>query len=258
MESFTNIFDSHAHYDDKKFDNDRDDILKNLFNNGICNIINVGADLASSQNSKNLANKYEKIYFACGVHPHEVENLPSNYLEIIESLAGDKKCVAIGEIGLDYFYDFSPREIQKEAFKQQLILAKKLQKPVIIHSRDASQDSLNILTSYKPCGVVHCFTQSAQTAKKIIDIGMYIGITGVVTFKNAKKVIEVVENIPVDKLLLETDCPYMAPEPNRGKRCDSSMIRFTAQAIAKIKKIDTQKLIDICNENTLKCFNIKK
>ena len=253
---YSNIFDTHAHYDDSRFDEDRDELITSLSEKGVSHIVNCGCDLKSSLSTLSLAQKYDFIYAAVGVHAHEAEEATEEDMSEIEKLYGDKKVVAVGEIGLDYHYDFSPRERQLEIFERQLILANKLNLPVIVHDREAHEDTMNLLKKYKPKGVVHCFSGSAEMAKEIVKLGMYIGIGGAVTFKNAKKPVEVVEYLPLDRLLLETDAPYMTPVPFRGQRCDSSHIAYTAEKIAEIKGIDVQELIDLCNENAKKLFNI--
>lgn len=254
---YNNIFDTHAHYDDSRFDEDRDELISGLSGKGVSHIINCGCDLKSSISTVALAEKYSFIYAAVGVHAHEAEDATESDLEKIKELYKNKKVVAVGEIGLDYHYDFSPRERQKEIFEEQIILANELDLPIIVHDREAHEDTMNLLKKYKPKGVVHCFSGSAEMAKEIVKLGMYIGIGGAVTFKNAKKPVEVVEYLPLDRLLLETDAPYMTPVPYRGQRCDSSHIAYTAEKIAEIKGIDVQELIDICNENAKKLFLTK-
>ena len=250
------IFDSHAHYDSERFLEDQDSVINEIFNNGVANVINVGCDIESSINSIELAKKYKHFYASVGIHPHEASNVTDDYLEQLEKFTKDDKVIAIGEIGLDYFYDLSDRESQKKVFEQQLKLAQKLDLPIIIHSRDAVQDTMELLSKYKLRGVQHCFTGSAETAKEVVKLGMYIGFTGVVTFQNARKTLEVIEATPLDRILLETDCPYMAPVPFRGQRTTSDMIEKTAETIAKIKGIDTQELINIASNNTKTLFKI--
>ena len=253
-----NIFDSHAHYDDEKFDEDRDVILSSLPSQGICAVVNCASDLKSSAFSAELSEKYDFIFFACGVHPHEAEKTDDLILKSeLENLIKRNKCVAIGEIGLDYHYDFSPRNIQKEIFEYQLSLAKDCDFPVIIHDRDAHEDTLKLLKKYRPKGVVHCFSGSVEMASEIIKLGMYIGLGGAVTFKNAKKPVEVAAYVPENRILLETDCPYMAPVPFRGKRCSSDMISYTAQVIADIRGLDVQNFVNIATENAEELFKVK-
>ena len=253
---YSNIFDTHAHYDDSRFDDDRDELLSSLSENGVSHIVNCGCDLKSSLSTLALSEKHAFIYAAIGVHAHEAADTTDNELEVIEDLYKNSKVVAVGEIGLDYHYDFSPRDRQLEVFERQLILANKLGLPVIVHDREAHEDTMNLLKKHRPKGVVHCFSGSAEMAKEIVKLGMYIGTGGAVTFKNAKKPVEVVEYLPLDRLLLETDAPYMTPVPFRGQRCDSAHIAFTAEKIAEIKKIEVQELINICNENAKRLFGI--
>lgn len=252
-----NIFDSHAHYTDKAFNDDRKELLDSLRESGICGIINCGADLKSSEESLKLSDDYPFIFAACGVHPEEVDGLPENYIDIIRNMAKNEKCVAIGEIGLDYYWRQDNKEHQKKVFEEQILLAKELDLPVIVHDREAHEDTLNILKKHKPKGVLHCFSGSAETAKEILKLGMYIGLGGAVTFKNAKKPVEVAEMLPLDRLLLETDCPYMAPVPMRGKRNCSAYIEFVAEKIGEIKGIEPQLVTDQSTENAKKLFNIK-
>lgn len=250
------IFDSHAHYDDKSFDNDRDILLSKLFATDVCGIINVGCNMETSKISVELAQKYPLIWASVGVHPHEAENVPENYLDTLKNYLNHEKTVAIGEIGLDYHYDFSPRETQKRLFEEQLKLSKELDVPVIIHDREAHSDTFELLKKYQPKGVVHCFSGSVEMAEEIIKLGMYIGLGGAVTFKNAKNPVLVAKTVPLDRILLETDCPYMTPVPYRGTRCDSSMIKFTAEKIATERGISAEELFNDTNENAQRLFSI--
>lgn len=253
---YRNIFDSHAHYTDKAFNDDRKNMLGSLKESGICGVINCGADLESSKESLKLAEEYDYIYFACGIHPEEVENLPENYVDILRNLAKHKKCVAIGEIGLDYYWCQDTKEKQKEVFEKQLLLAEELNLPIIVHDREAHGDTLEILKKHKPQGVLHCFSGSVEMAKEVLKLGMYIGFGGALTFKNARKAIEVAEMLPPNRLLLETDCPYMAPVPMRGKRNDSSLIPFVAEKIGEITGLNPQEVLNIATENTKRLFNV--
>lgn len=253
---YRNIFDTHAHYDDERFNEDRTELLSSLCATSVSGIINCGCDLKSSLETVKLTEKHPFVFGAVGVHPHEAEEATAEDLKQIKELYKNDKIVAVGEIGLDYFYDFSPRERQIEIFREQIITANELGLPVIIHDRDAHEDTMNILKELKPKGVVHCFSGSAEMAKEILKLGLYIGIGGAVTFKNARKPVEVVEMLPLDRLLLETDAPYMTPVPFRGKRCDSSHIAYTAEKMAEIKGIGVQELIDKATENTKTLFNI--
>ena len=253
---YNNIFDTHAHYDDEKFNGDRAEVLSFVKANGVSRIIDCGCDLKSSLAAVDLSEEYDFIYAAVGVHAHEADEAAEKDFAEIEKLYAHKKVVAAGEIGLDYHYDFSPRERQLEVFERQLILANKLDLPVIIHDREAHEDTLRLLKKHRPKGVVHCFSGSVESAKEVLSLGMYIGLGGAVTFKNAKKPVEVAKFVPDDFLLLETDCPYMAPVPYRGKRCDSSMIASTAELIASVRNTDTQTLIDRCHENADRLFGL--
>lgn len=254
---YKNIFDSHAHYTDKAFNEDREIMLGSLKESGVCGIINCGADIESSVSSIELANKYDFIYAACGIHPEEADKVPENYIDILRDLAKNEKCVAIGEIGLDYYWRQDTKDLQKELFENQILLAKELDLPIIVHDREAHGDTMEILKKHRPKGVLHCFSGSAETAKEVLKSGMYIGLGGALTFKNARKAVEVAQMLPLDRLLLETDCPYMAPVPMRGKRNNSSYISFVAQKVAEIKGIDPQTVLDITTENTKRLFNIK-
>lgn len=251
-----NIFDSHAHYDDERFDEDRESLIPSLAAGGVRAVINAGADMKTSRRGLAYTKQYEYFYCAVGIHPQAAgEYTPKDLLEL-SALCREPKVVAIGEIGLDYHYEQPDREVQKAAFAAQLSLARQLEKPVIIHSRDATADIISYLKKYRPKGVVHCYSGSVETAKELLSMGLYLGFTGVVTFQNARQVAEVVAATPLSRLLLETDCPYMAPAPHRGKRCDSRMIELTAQRIAEIKGIPTQELVDIATENTCRLFGI--
>lgn len=253
-----NIFDTHAHYADHAFDSDRDELLLSLKEKGVRYVMLASSSVDDTRENALIAEKYDYIYAASGVHPESVDTNPDGYLDIVRNTAlSSPKIKAIGEIGLDYHYDGYDHDKQIKLFEEQLVLAKELNLPVIVHSRDACEDTLDILRKHKPCGVVHCFSGSAETAKEIIKLGMYIGFTGVLTFKNAKKALKALEVVPLDRLLLETDCPYMSPVPFRGKRCDSSMIVYTAEKVAEIKCLDTQELIDITCENAKKFYSVE-
>ena len=252
-----NIFDTHAHYNDSAFDTDRNELLRQLPQKGVRFVMLAGSSLDDSAENVKTAQAYDYIFAAVGVHPEYADTAPDGYLLQLKELSqSSEKVRAIGEIGLDYHYDGYDREKQIRLFREQLELAQELGLPVIIHSRDATEDTLNILKEYKPQGVLHCFSGSAETAKEVIKLGMYIGFTGVLTFKNAKKALRALEAVPLDRLLLETDCPYMAPVPFRGKRSDSSMIAFTAEKAAEIKGIPVQELLDITCRNGMKFYDI--
>lgn len=253
---YSNIFDTHAHYDDERFSEDSEELLSSFASNGISGVISCGVNAESSKANIELSKKYPFLYAAVGYHGLNTEDLTDDYLEILKRLIKYEKVVAIGEIGLDYHYEKETRDIQLEIFRRQIELANEYKLPVIIHDREAHEDTLNILKELKPQGVVHCFSGSVEMAKEVIKLGMYIGLGGAVTFKNAVKPVEVAKYVPEDRLLLETDAPYMTPVPFRGKRCTSLHIPYTAEKIAEIRGIDTQYLLDITDKNARKLFNI--
>ena len=241
MEPKYKIFDTHAHYDDEAFDEDREEVLKQIQEAGVIGVLNCACSRKSLTTTNDLTLKYDFIYGALGIHPSDAYDYNEEVkAEIIEKVKANNKILAIGEIGLDYYWDENPdRETQKKVFREQMELAKELNLPVVIHDRDAHKDTLDIMKEYPSVkGIVHCFSGSVEFAKECVKLGYYIGITGVVTFKNAKKIIEVVDAIPLDRLLVETDCPYMAPVPNRGKRNKSDYIEYIIEQVAEIKKID--------------------
>lgn len=254
----TGIFDSHAHYDDEAFDADRDEILERIRQSGVERLMNIGASLESSQSSIDLARRYNWIWAAVGIHPHDAAQLPDNWLEQLRTMADNPRVKAIGEIGYDYYYDGDYKQQQREVFEAQLQLANELTLPVIIHDRDAHQDTFELLAKYRPKGVVHCYSGSAEMAKEILKLGMYIGFTGVVTFKNARRALEAVEVIPLNRLLVETDCPYMAPVPFRGKRCDSSMLPLTIAKLAEIKGVTPEQMAKQTALNAEQLFSLKQ
>lgn len=252
--SVSGIFDTHAHYDDEQFNEDRASALSFVKENGVERIINCGCDVESSKKSIALAHEYDFIYCAVGLHPENIGEENDKELSEIKALYKNEKVVAVGEIGLDYYWVKDNREKQLEVFEKQVILANELNLPIIVHDREAHEDTLNILKRHKPKGVLHCFTGSVEMAKEILKIGMYIGIGGSVTFKNAKKPVEVCRQLPMERILLETDCPYMSPVPFRGKRNNSALIAYTAEKIAEIKETDVQSVVDICRCNAEKLF----
>lgn len=249
------IFDTHAHYDDKAFDEDRDELLTKLFSENVAYIVNQGTNLELSGYSISLSEKYPNMYCAVGIHPECITENSLDELDEIKKLSKHKKVVAIGEIGLDYYWDI-PKEPQKLIFEKQLELANELDMPVNIHDREAHGDTLELLKKYKPKGILHCFSGSVETAREIIKLGMYIGMGGVITFKNSRKAVEVISDIPIEKLVLETDCPYLSPIPFRGKRNHSGMIQYTAEKIAEIKNIPVEYVLKITLENAKKVYNI--
>ena len=246
------IFDTHAHYDDDAFDADRDKLL-NALKHSVCGIINCACNSQSGKTTMELADKYPFVYGAVGLHPEDTEPLDLSW---IERLANHPKCVAIGEIGLDYHWDSVPRDLQKENFISQMQLAEKLNKPIIIHSRDANSDTFDIIKEYRPKGVMHCYSGSAEMARQLVDMGIYIGLGGVLTFKNARKTVEVAEQIPLEYILLETDAPYMAPVPLRSKRCHSGMIINVARRIAEIKGVSVTEVLNTTRENARRLFGV--
>ncbi len=252
---YTNIFDSHAHYDDPAFDPDRETLLASLPGKGICGVVDCGADLPSSRKAIALAGRYPYFYAAAGIHPEEASDLPPGWEDSLLSLLSRRKVVAVGEIGLDYHYEENPpREVQRTVFDRQIVLANRLGLPVVVHDRDAHGDTLSILKNRKPKGEVHCFSGSVETAREILKLGMYIGLGGAVTFQNARVPVEVAKIVPDDRLLLETDCPYMAPVPFRGRRNDSTFLAFTAERIAEIRGTDAQSVIDLARRNAETLF----
>lgn len=254
------IFDSHAHYDDEAFEEDRDLLLSSMQANGIDTIVNVGASIESSGSSLQLAETYDFIYAAVGVHPSDTDELnEENYLELCK-LMDKEKVVAVGEIGLDYYWDTPSRDIQKKWFVRQLNTAVEKNKPVIIHSRDAAADTLDIMKAEKPWdqgGVIHCFSYSVEMAREYLNHGFYIGIGGVLTFHNAKKLKEVAEYVPLSQIVLETDCPYLAPVPNRGKRNSSLNLTYVADMLAEIKGIAREEIERVTYENACRLYKIK-
>lgn len=256
--SYNNIFDVHAHYDDEKFDEDREEFLASLPGLGVKRIINASVDLKTAQRVLEFTQKYPFIYGAVGVHPENLEGLEEDYLDRLADLyTENEKIVAIGEIGLDYYWDI-PKEPQQRVFEEQLKLAVELDAPVVIHDREAHADTMRLLKKYQPKKVLlHCYSGSAEMLKEVIKLGAFISLGGVVTFKNARVPLEVAQSVPLDRLFLETDCPYLAPVPFRGKRNSSEKIAFTAEKIAEIKGMETQTLIDITTKNAEEFFGIK-
>lgn len=248
------IFDSHAHYDDAKFDSCRDELLALLPENGVCAVVTCGCDGGSSRAALALAQRYDYLYAAVGIHPENLESGTS--VEEIERLSRAPKCVAIGEIGLDYYWDKEHCQLQQEVFERQLELANRLGLPVIVHDRDAHADTLALLKKHRPRGVVHCFSGSPEMAREILALGMYIGVGGVITFKNARRLPEVVRLLPEDRLLVETDCPYLAPEPFRGRLCHSGMIVLTARRIAELRGCTPREVLISSRDNAKKLFGI--
>lgn len=251
------IFDTHSHYTDSAFDEDRDELLKALPEKNVALVMQACTDLQDAVKIQALADRYDYLYASAGIHPENIsEGLPEKACDQLKALAAHKKVRAIGEIGLDYHYEGYDREAQIGLFRMQLQLAQELDLPVIVHSRDATADCMELLREFRPKGVMHCFSGSAETAREVISLGMYIGFTGVLTFKNAKKALRALEAVPKDRLVLETDCPYMAPVPYRGKRCDSSMIAHTAEAAAQVMGLTADEVLQLTLENGRRLFKI--
>lgn len=249
------FFDTHAHYDDRAFDEDRDVLIRSLTD--VAGIINPGCDLKSSLDAKVLAETYDQFYFAAGLHPEEIAERAPDWAEQIAALAAHGKCVAIGEIGLDYYWDSSRKEEQKSVFAVQLEMAIDMNKPVIIHDREAHGDALEAVRKYPTLrGVFHCFSGSREMAEELLKKGFYLGFDGPVTYKNARKTLEVLEICPLDRILIETDSPYLAPVPVRGTRNDSRNLTFIAEKIAEIKQISPERVTEITTENAKACFRI--
>lgn len=254
------MIDSHVHLDDEKFDYDRENLIKNLKEHGLDRVYNIGADLKSSIASVELADKYEIIKAVIGIHPHAASEYNQEVEDKLIELAKNENVRAIGEIGLDYYYDNSPRDIQVQVFKKQIELANKLKLPIVVHSREAAKETFEIISSYKEKYkdlkfLIHCFSQSVEMMREYVKMGCYIALGGVVTFKNSKVPKEVAKEVPLENLLLETDCPYLAPEPMRGKRNEPMFIKYSAQKIAEIRGISLEELLKATDENTRRFYN---
>ncbi len=251
------LFDTHAHLLSERFDQDRDALIRRLPEMGIVGMIEVGCTVADSREALNLAQETDYIYAAIGVHPHEAAQAGPDYIERLEALAAHPKAVAIGEIGLDYHYDFSPRDVQKKVFERQMELAQRLELPVAIHMREATQDVLAILREHKGIkGVMHCFSGSPETAEICVNMGLCVSFTGSVTFKNARKVVEAAAVVPIDRLMAETDCPYLSPEPVRGRRNDPANVRHVIEKLAEIKGIPADEMAAINIRNAKELYAI--
>ncbi len=248
------IFDSHAHYDDERFDGILDELLPKIHSMGVERIVSCGCDNETNKKCLEIADRYDFVYSAVGIHPCNIDC--GTTVEDIRKFANHKKCVAIGEIGLDYYWEPDKKEAQKKIFIEQILLAKELDLPIIVHDREAHGDVLEILKKYKPKGVVHSFSGTVEMAQEILKIGMYLGIGGVITFNNAKKLPDVVDMLPLDRLLLETDAPYLTPVPYRGKTNHSEMIYLTAQKIAEIKNKNLEEILNFSYKNALDLFGL--
>lgn len=253
------IFDTHAHYDDEAFDEDRETLLSGMKEAGVEYIVNIGASMASSARSLKLAEKYPFVYAAVGVHPDEVGELDEDKFALLKEWTKHEKVKAVGEIGLDYYWDKEKHDLQKHWFMRQMELAHERKLPMIVHSREAAKDTLDMVIAAKPLelsGIIHCYSYSVEQAREYLNMGYYLGIGGVLTFKNAKKLKEVAEYAPLSQIVLETDCPYLAPVPYRGKRNDSTKIIHVAEELAAIKKVTVEEVLRITNENGRKLYHI--
>lgn len=253
------IFDTHAHYDDKAFDDDRAEVLGSLEAAGVGQVVNVGSSIASTKTTLALAEQYSFVYAAAGVHPGDTAELNEEWMGWLKEIAAGPKVAAIGEIGLDYHWDEPDRDTQKHWFRRQLDLAREVSLPVVVHSRDAAKDTLDIIREKRAWdigGVIHCFSYGVEIAREYLDMGFYLGIGGVLTFKNSRKLKEVVEYMPMDRMLLETDCPYLAPVPFRGKRNSSLYLPYVVQAVSEIKGIPPEDVIAVTETNARKMYRL--
>lgn len=257
MSEFYNIFDAHAHYDDDKFSSDRECVLSTIEENGVCGVVNASVDIPTCETVLKFTHKHPIIYGAVGIHPENIENLPEDYLDRLASFyTENKKILAIGEVGLDYYWDI-PKEPQQKIFAEQLSLVNDLDAPVVIHDREAHKDTLDFLKKYRPkSALLHCYSGSAEFLKEILPLGCFISLGGTVTFKNARHSVEVAQAVPLDRLLLETDAPYLSPVPFRGKRNQSDYIIYTAKKIAELRGMSAQEILDITCENAKRFYRI--
>lgn len=255
----TMIFDTHAHYDDEAFDEDREAVLNSLADNGIGAVVNVGASIQSTKNTLELMKRYPFVYGAVGVHPNETGELNDHLMDWLKHVAQEEKVVAIGEIGLDYYWNEPEPEVQKHWFVRQLALAREVNLPIVVHSRDAAKDTLDIIKAERAGelgGVIHCFSYSLEMAREYLNLGFYLGIGGVLTFNNARKLKEVVEYMPLDRIVLETDCPYLSPVPNRGKRNSSLNLPYVADAISQIKGVTPEEVVAVTEQNAKRMYGL--
>ena len=253
------IIDTHAHLDFPRFKKDREEVIERAIEGGVKTIVNIGADMTSSRNSVELSRRYEEIYAVIGMHPHSAKDFDLNVSKKLKNLADNDKVVAIGEIGLDFHYDNSPREEQKRAFRAQLRLAKDLDLPVVIHTRDADEDTIKILKEEKADeigGIMHCFASDKKLANEVLDLGFYLAFGGLITFKNLQDLRDVVKDVPLDRMLLETDAPYLTPEPYRGKRNEPLYVKYVAEKVAEIKGISLEKVAQKTSENAKAVYNL--
>ena len=252
------LFDTHAHMNDPAFDEDRESVILSLKEKGVSNFLNVGCCLESSKDCVAMAEKYPFVYASVGSHPDSADEVNDEVIEAYRQMAKHPKVQAIGEIGLDYYYETIPREIQQKAFRMQMELARELKMPVIVHERNAHDDGMKIVKEFKDVtGVFHCYSGSAEMARQLVNMGWYIGFTGVLTFKNARKAVETAQSIPLDRIVLETDCPFMAPEPHRGKRNDPGYLPFMAGKLAEIRNISVEEVIQATTNNAKRLYRIE-
>ena len=254
------IIDSHAHYNDEVFDGDRDEILGGLASRGVELVVNIGTDIESSRYSIDLTNKYDKVYAVVGFHPDYVDDVTEEDYLLMREMLKEEKVVGIGEIGLDYHYTKENKEAQIRCFERQLAIAKEMDMPFVIHSRDAAKDTLDIMKAHQNdglSGILHCFSYSKEMAREYVKMGYYIGIGGVVTFKNAINIKEVVAEVPIDRIVVETDCPYLAPAPFRGKRNESMYLKYIVEEIARIKSLPAEEVVEKANQNAKDVYRIK-
>lgn len=259
------IFDTHAHYDDKAFEEDREELLRSLPGNGIGRVVNIGSSLRACEQTIELMDKYPFIYGALGIHPSDTGEMTEEHFGWLkaqcEAQRASGKCVAVGEIGLDYYWNEPEPAVQQKWFRRQLALARELSLPVVVHSRDAAKDTIDIMKEEKAeeiGGVIHCFSYTKETARTFLDMGYFIGVGGVLTFKNGKKLKEAVEYVPMDRIVLETDCPYLSPEPNRGKRNSSLNLPYVVQALAQLKGITEEEVERITWENACRLYHMER
>lgn len=253
------LFDSHCHLDDERFDEDREAAIARMRENGVAYCACIGSDLPSSRRCLALAQQYDFIYAAAGVHPHEAKDAPQDYLQQLAALLAQPRCVALGEIGLDYYYDLSPRDVQKRVFDEQLALAWQLDKPVALHIRDAHGDAYDMLRAHAgklPQGVVHCCSASAELVREYVKMGFYISFAGPITFKKAASVVAASQAVPLERLLIETDSPYLTPVPLRGQRNEPAYVRYVLEKQAKIHGVSPQELAQITTQNAKRLYRI--
>ncbi|UMZ75248.1 TatD family hydrolase [Natranaerofaba carboxydovora] len=252
----TYLIDTHAHLDDNRLSKNVDSLISEAKKKGVNRIINIGISIESSKKTIELAKKYDDIYAAVGIHPHDAKNAPEGYIDSLEKMSQEEKVVAIGEMGLDYFKNISPKDTQIKVFKEQLSLAKELNMPVVIHDRDAHQDMINILKDFNGIkGVFHCFSGDWSVASELLKMGYYVSFTGTITFKKAEKLREVVRRAPMDRIMVETDCPYLAPEPFRGKLNQPAYARLVGEAVAEEKDLHLDKVAEITTQNAINFFD---